>query len=142
MVGRVDSLFLEQGCTDLRKTREYKDIEDLEDELEDRLKDIAIEFLNSNNIYNDDIRDLYIDDYVSNNTKNYTADYVNEKKYATYVSHRATFAYIMGFNDKAERIIEDSGEVDLEGILEQAEELRVQLENEDFEEYEDNLEDL
>ena len=117
LVGRVDSLFLEQGCTDLRKTREYKDIEDLEDELEDRLKDIAIEFLNSNNIYNDDIRDLYIDDYVSNNTKNYTADYVNEKKYATYVSHRATFAYIMGFNDKAERIIEDSGEVDLEGIL-------------------------
>ena len=48
----------------------------------------------------------------------------------------------MGFNDKAERIIENSGEVDLEGILEQAEELRVQLENEDFEEYEDNLEDL
>ena len=34
------------------------------------------------------------------------------------------------------------GEVDLDGILEQAEELRVQLENEDFEEYEDNLEDL
>ena len=48
----------------------------------------------------------------------------------------------MGFNDKAEMIIENSGEVDLEGILEQAEELRVQLENEDFEEYEDNLEDL
>ena len=85
---------------------------------------------------------MYIDDYVSNNEKDYTTYYINEKKYSTYVSHRATFAYIMGFNDKAERIIEDSGEVDLEGILEQAEELRVQLENEDFEEYEDNLEDL
>jgi hypothetical protein len=98
--------------------------------------------LNSNNIYNDDIRDLYIDNYISNNEKDYTSDYIEKKKDSTYVSHRATFAYIMGFNDKAERIIEDSGQVDLEYILEQAEELRVQLENEDFEEYEDNLEDL
>ena len=58
------------------------------------------------------------------------------------MSHRATFAYIMGFDDKAERIINNSGEIDLEYILKQAEELKLQLENDDMEEYEDNLEDL
>ena len=58
------------------------------------------------------------------------------------MSHRATFAYIMGFDDKAERIINDSGEIDLEYILEQAEKLKLQLENDNMEEYEDNLEDL
>lgn len=142
LVGRVDSIFLEQGCIDLKKTEEYRDIEILEEEFVDRLKDIAREFLNSNNIYNNDIRDLYICDYISNNEKDYTSDYINEKKYSTYVSHRATFAYIMGFDDKAERIISDSGEVDLEYILEQAEELKLQLEDGDFEEYESNLEDL
>jgi hypothetical protein len=44
LVGRVDSIFLEQGCADLKKTKEYRDIEILEEELKDRLRDIAREF--------------------------------------------------------------------------------------------------
>ena len=142
LVGKVDSIFLQQGCIDLTKTREYEEIEILECELVYRLKDIAIEFLNNNNIYNGDIRDLYIDDYVSNNKKSYTSDYIDEKKCGTYASHRATFAYIMGFDDKAERIIEEFGKIDLEYILEQVEELKFQLESNNMKEYEDNLEDL
>ena len=142
LVGKVDYLFLRQGENDLRKTREYRDLEELESDFNDKLRGIAEDFLDSNNVYNDTIRDVYIDDYVSNNEKDYTSDYLDKNKYNTYVPHRTTFAYIMGFSDKAESIIEDSSDIDLDWIFEEAEELRLKLEEDNMEEFEENLEDI
>ena len=142
LVGKINSIFLEQGCTDLKQTEKYRMLEDLESEFKDRLKEIAENFLDENNIDNDTIRDVYIDDYISNNEKDYTTGYLNENQNNKYVSHRATFAYIMGFNDKAESIIEMSNEVDCEWILEDAEELRFQLEENDLGEFVGKLEDI
>lgn len=142
LVGKVDSLFLTQGEKDLKKTDKYMELEELEDELNDKLKEIAEEFLDDNNVYNKSIREVYIDNYVDKNQKDYTSDYIRENKYNQYVPHRATFAYIMGCDDKADWIIKVSNVVDCEWIFEEAEELRAKLEDGDLEEFEDELEDL
>lgn len=142
LCGKVDTLFLEQGRLDLMKTEEYKELQRLESDFNDQLEDIAKQFLKENNVFNKEIIEVYVDNYVSNNQKDFTSDYLSENKPKMYVPHRVTFCYIMGFEEKAEWIIEESGEVDCEYIFEQAEELRLQLENDDLQDYKDELEDI
>lgn len=142
LVGKIDSLFLEQGERDLKLTDDYYNLKELEDDFKDKLEDIANDFLDSNGVDNKSIREVYIDDYVDRNKKDYTYDYIRLNKPNTYLASRITFALIMDCKDKAEYISMSAIDVDTSWIFEQAEELRVQLENEDFEEYEDNLEDL
>ena len=144
LVGRVNSLFLEQGDRDLRVSEHYTYLEGLENEFEDRLRDIAESFLKENNVYNEKIKEVYIDNYVDNNRKDYTSDYISYEKKNTYVGHRATFAIIIGFNEKAEDIIAESDEdrSNMDWIFEEAEELRLQMEEDDLGDYESELEDI
>lgn len=51
------------------KSAEYKKIENTRDEEKDTLTTIAEEFLDDNNVSNDDIREVYIDNYISRNSK-------------------------------------------------------------------------
>ena len=54
---------------DILKSDEYKAIENTAEDEESRLREIAEDFLDENDVTNSDIRDVYIDNYVSNNTK-------------------------------------------------------------------------
>ena len=142
LVGKVGELFLEQGERDLKLTDEYYNLKELEDDFKDKLEDIAKDFLDSNGVDNKSIREVYIDDYVGRNKKDYTYDYIRLNKPNTYLASRITFALIMDCKDKAEYISMSARDVDTDWIFEQADELREQLENEDLEEFEDNLEDI
>ena len=63
----------------IKKTEEYKNIKDSEIAEEERLTKIAEDFLDDNNVTNEDIRDVYISNYVSNNSK--IDEYLNDCKY-------------------------------------------------------------
>ena len=54
----------------IKKTDGYKNIESARIVEEDKLRNIASNFLNNNGVTNEDIRDVYIDNYVKNNAKN------------------------------------------------------------------------
>lgn len=142
LVGKVDSLFLNLGEQDLYKSDGYLELSRLESEFKDTLEDIAKAFLNENNVYNDTIREAYIDRYIDDNEKSFSRDYILENRNNTYVAPRITFTYIMGFEDKANRIVELADDVDYEWIVEEAEELRQKMEDDDLGEYEENLEDI
>lgn len=141
LVGKVNNLFLSYGIIELKKSFEYDNLLELENNLESKLEDIASEFLDDHNVYNKDIREVYIDNYVCNNRKDLTPDWLDNNKGSKFVPHRVTFAHIMGCKDKAEYIIRESN-VDCESLLEEADELRLLLEEGDFEEYKDNLESI
>jgi len=142
LVGKVDNLFMSLGEQDLYKSKDYLILQDLERDFKDKLKGIAEQFLKDNGVYNDIIREAYIEKYIEDNEKDYTSDYIRENRNNTYVAPRITFAYIMGFDDKAKRIAELAEDVDYEGIMEEAEELRQKMEDDDLSEYEENLEGI
>lgn len=142
LCGKVNDLFINLGCREITLTSEYEELEQAEYALRDRLKEIAEEFLDSEGVENETIRDVYIDNYVDVNEKNFTSDYLSQHKYNKFIEHRATFFYIMGFDDRAKDVISRSKDVDCDWILEEAEELRSQLENDEMEEFEENLESI
>lgn len=68
ILGRVLSLLesIERHCT--YEYAEYKEAETLEEEVKERLKTYAEDYLDENNVSNEDIREAYIEKYVSNNS--------------------------------------------------------------------------
>lgn len=142
LCGKIEDLFTGLSCDKIRMSDKYYELESLENDFENELHEIASKFLDYNNVTNEDIRELYIENYIYNNAKSFTDDYINANRYNNFVEHIATFCYIMGFKSKAESIIGKSNKSDCEWIFEEAEELRKIIENEDFEEFEGNLEDL
>jgi hypothetical protein len=142
LCGKVDYLFTQLGEWDIRASQIYKSLKDQENDLADKLREIAEDFLDNEGVSNKDIRDAYIDSYISNNEKNFTGNYMSAEKPKRYVEHRATFCYIMNYKAKAEYIVAQSNRDDCDWIFEEAEELKQQLENDELEEYIDNLESL
>lgn len=67
----------------IRQEDGYKSIQSAYYVEEDRLKDIAKSYLDENGITLEDVRDAYIDKYVSDNSKGYTFmnNYVDGRKY-------------------------------------------------------------
>lgn len=67
ILGKVLELLgdIERHCT--YEYAEYKEAEHLQQEMKDKLREIAEEFLDDNNVTNEAIRDAYISKYVSDN---------------------------------------------------------------------------
>ena len=67
----------------IRKTNTYHELKEQEGEEEDRLRDLANDYLDDNNITLDDVREAYIDKFVSDNLKGsvYTSNYISAMKY-------------------------------------------------------------
>lgn len=76
-------------------TPEYKKIEEGYKDEENRLENIANEFLDNNNVTNKDIRDAYISVFVSDNAKtdDYKAQYVDNARYTIFSDFYLTYAY-------------------------------------------------
>lgn len=79
--------------------QEYQNAKKLEEDYEEKLKSIAEEFLDSEGVSNSDIREAYIDSYISKcNIPDYSYDVIKNYKY-TVIPHE----YLMltaFFNDK------------------------------------------
>ena len=86
----------------IRKEKEYQKIEDGKDEEIDLLTEIAEEFLDENNVSNDEIRQAYIDKYVDDNTKtdDYLLDYISIREYRVLTDLYLVYTKASGDNDR------------------------------------------
>lgn len=64
-------------------TDEYRELENGENDEEKRLRKIAEEFLDSEDVHNEEIRDVYIDNFIENNSKisELKSDLIRNKRY-------------------------------------------------------------
>ena len=100
--GAIFSLIEMYEHTLIRKEKEYQKIEDGKDEEIDLLTEIAEEFLDENNVSNDEIRQAYIDKYVDDNTKtdNYLLNYISIRKYRVLTDLYLVYTKASGDNDR------------------------------------------
>ena len=82
---------VERHCT--WSYAEYKQAERLEEEIRDKLRQYAEEFLDENNVTNEAIRDAYIEKYVSANDKSEYCWNVCEKYKHTIIPRAYLYAY-------------------------------------------------
>lgn len=129
----------------IRNTPEYAQIVTTSQDEELVLIDIANEFLDKHGVYNEDIRDVYVEKFVSdnNNINTKLSDYVSYSKYNYLTELMLVFTKATNDGSRYNMVIDaQHNESNIKEILEYISEKQKQLEEEDFEEYEDNLEDI
>lgn len=117
------------------RTDEYYRLEEIEDEEREKLTKIAEEFLDDNNIENENVREAYIDAYVDNTEKVYSMkyDYRQEMKYKMLPDLYLTFARATN-NENLEEEVLAKNEENKETLLQEIESLETYLQTEQFEE--------
>ena len=130
----------------IRCEQEYIDIKNSEWDEKDQLRSIAESFLDENGVTNDEIREVYIDNYVDQNTRvdQFLDDYVRARKYMVIPDLYIILAEITKDESRLKRVMDKlQTHKDLKEILETAEKYLNQLENQDeelIEDLKDNLE--
>lgn len=129
----------------IRNTPDYKHIVTTSHDEESVLIDIANAFLDKHGVRNEDIRDAYVEKFVSdnNNIDTKLSDYVSYSKYNYLTELMLVFTKAINDDSRYNMVIDAQHNEDkIKEILEYISEKQKQLEEEDFEEYEDNLEDI
>jgi hypothetical protein len=129
----------------IRDTPEYKQIVITSQDEESALTDIANDFLDKNGVHNEDIRDAYVEKFVSDNNTIDTklSNYMYYSKYNYLTELMLVFTKATNDGSRYNMVIDAQHNEDkIKEILEYISEKQKQLEDEDFEEYEDNLEDI
>lgn len=126
-------------------TDEYNNLEEMRANENEKLEKIANEFLDSEGVTNEDIREAYIGYYVDNNEKVYDLlnEYTNKMKYRLITDFYLVFLQATDDNERI-KIIEDRiGKQELQETLEEIKEYEKYMETEEFEEeMERKLEDI
>ena len=120
----------------IRDEQEYKDIRSMGWEEEDSLREIASNFLDENGVTNNEIREVYIDNYVSNNTRTdtYLNAYKERRKYMVLSDLYLIFTEITKDDTRKGRIISKISSLPtFFDILSELEEYIKQLEENDEE---------
>lgn len=133
----------------LKLTEEYQQIEDGRDLEYDTLKDIADNFLDENGVSNREIRDVYIDYYIDNNSRidDLKSQFIKSKKYTLLTDLFLILTKITNdvvrYEDVLDRVRDNKENV--KDIIEQLKEYVEKLENQDqdlIDELTDDLEAL
>lgn len=124
----------------------YRDIDNAIREEENRLREIAEEYLDENNITLNDVREAYIDRYVSDNSKGYTykSNYIDGRKYLPYYDLWLVFAKITE-NDDLYEVVNNKlqNNIKFNDVLKEIDEyLNIMNQEEDTEEYNDYMETM
>ena len=128
------------------RSEEYIDIKNSEWDEKDRLRSIAESFLDENGVTNDEIREVYIDNYVDHNRRvdEFLSDYVRARKYMVIPDLYIILAEITKDESRLKRVMDKlQTHTNLKEILETAEKYLNLLENQDdelIEDLKDNLE--
>ena len=129
----------------IKYTDEYNNLEEMRANENEKLEKIANEFLDSEGVTNEDIREAYIGYYVDNNEKVYDLlnEYTNKMKYRLITDFYLIFLQATDDNERI-KIIEDRiGKQELQETLEEIQEYEKYMETEEFEEeMERKLEDI
>lgn len=123
---------------------DYHSIENSRYDEQKRLREIAENFLDENNVTNSEIRDVYIDYYVDNNETIYDSlsSYKDKAKYSRLVDLYLVFAEITKDEELKSKIIE-SQDNDVSEIVKDVENFMEYLESEEYtEEMQDKLEGI
>ena len=123
---------------------DYHSIENSRYDEQKRLREIAENFLDENNVTNSEIRDVYIDYYVDNNETIYDSlsSYKDKAKYSRLVDLYLVFAEITKDEELKSKIIE-SQDNDVYEIVKEVENFMEYLESEEYtEEMQDKLEGI
>lgn len=125
---------------------EYCELKEMYSNEYDTLKRIAEDFLDDNNVFNTDIRDAYIDSYISNNTKleDYLSRMISDNQYLILPDLYLVFANATG-NEKIiskwEYILSQGNDIDK--LENEIKEYLEYMQSENFEEdMSDNLEEI
>lgn len=116
------------------KSNEYKELEDCKSQEEDRLEEIAKDFLDKEGVTNENIRDAYINDYVSANrtVNNSLIRYKREKIYTVIPDVYLVFTKATNDIARENRVLEKLDYNDAEAILKQVDEYMAKLETEEY----------
>lgn len=127
-------------------SEDYRHLKEMYGDEEDSLRKIAENFLDANDVSNEDIREAYIDNYVSNNTKldGYLERMLERKQYLIFPDLYLVFANATN-NDKIikkwERILEENNNI--EELKAEVQEYLDYMNSEDFEDdMNSNLEEI
>lgn len=136
----IESLELEY----IENEDDYRSIENSRYDEKQRLREIAEDFLDKNNVTNSEIRDVYIDYYIDNNETIYDllSSYKDKAKYSRLVDLYLVFAEITKNEELKNKVIE-SQENDASEIVKEVEKFMEYLESEKYtEEMQDKLEEI
>ena len=128
-----------------RQTKEYKMAVRLENDHKENLKEKARSYLDENGIYISDVRDAYVDWYVSKMEYNYTSNVVNSYDHDLLFDVYLVFYKATEQKDKFEWLKNNyiRRHDDKKNLVEEIEEKIEYLETEDYQsELEDNLESI
>lgn len=129
----------------IQYTDEYHNLETMRSDENEKLNEIANEFLDSEGVTNDEIREAYVEYYIDRNEKVYDLinQYTNKMKYRMITDFYLIFLQATK-DDERIKIIEDKiGKEKIEETLEEIKEYEEYMKTEEFkEEMEGNLEDI
>lgn len=126
-------------------TEEYKRLQNMKEEEQDKLKDIAEEFLDDERVTNEEIREAYIEYYIDKNESVYRLinNYESDMKYKMITDFYVAFLESTDDKDRLEIIRQRIGSSKLEKTLEKIKEYEEYMKTEEFEEeMRDNLEEV
>lgn len=124
---------------------EYQDLEEMEDEEKEKLTQIAEDFLDDENVTNEDIRQAYVDWYVDNNEEVYSLKnrYRSNRKYKALADFYLIFLESTKNKEELEKIKRAIGQDKLQEVLQEIKEYKEYMETEEFtENMQSNLESI
>jgi len=127
------------------QTEEYENIQSFHELQKEKLENIALDFLDSEGVTNDDIRDAYIESYVDkNDTFHYmVGSYICENKYRFLTDLYLMFYKVIGDTKKYEYIIKQIDNNDINEIIERINEEYEYIQTVEFDEdMKDKLESI
>ena len=129
----------------IKSTDGYQKICEARKKEKDRLTEIANNFLDNENVSNEDIRDAYVDWYVDkmSNETDFAGEYVDNRIYTVLTDVWYVFAKVIGDYSIIRDIEDQTSEEEIEGLDEEFEEYKNYIDSEQYEEdMIDGLEDL
>lgn len=125
-------------------TDEYYNFKNLANQEKQKLTEIAENFLDENNVTNSDIREVYIDVYVDNNSKSddMINDYIYNKRYTLVPDLFLVFSEVIKDENLKKQVLNSNSD-NIKELLEELKELEEYIETEKYEEeMAENLEDI
>ena len=119
----------------IRDTDGYKQISSHRSEEEDRLREIANKFLDDNGVTNSDIRDVYIDGFVCNNSKLdiMLSNYLSYNRYHHATELMLAFCSATNREDSKKEVLEATkNDLGIAGVMKEVNEFMETLDSEEY----------
>lgn len=128
----------------IKMSDEYEKVKEIVQKEKDKLKEIANEFLDDNNVTNEDIREAYVESYIDKNSDmdSKLNGYVYRKRYDELTDLWLCYASSIKDENRINSI-KTFSKNNVDEILNEIEEYSVEMESEEYEEeMKDKLEDI